>query len=215
MTATKPTTGPSEHAERGLTIREAADATGVNMRSLRRRLIAGTIPGAYKGSDADRPGELVWRIPVEALEAVGLALVVDLTKPERKFAAPVLQASPPTAGSLIGTDRFARLRSELAEAVASAELALLRAEAEKWRAVAEERAHALERADVAIHILANNHGTAQPAAATSSPQPPPEKLEPATGGVPALIRSEAVLYASAMTARRDASSRSPWWRRRR
>jgi hypothetical protein len=214
MTATKPTTEPSEHAERGFTIREAADATGVNIRSLRRRLIAGTIPGAYKGSDADRPGELVWRIPIEALEAAGLAVVIDLTKIDHELAAPLVPASQPTAGSLIGTDRFARLRSELAEAVASAELALLRAEAEKWRAVAEERARALERADTAIHILANNHGITQPASAVPAPQPPTQTHEPALSAVPALIRSEAVLYASAMTARRDAS-RSPWWRRRR
>ena len=48
---------------------------------------------------------------------------------------------------LVRSDRFGRLRAELAEAVAAAEIALLRAEAERWRVIADERATALDRAD--------------------------------------------------------------------
>jgi hypothetical protein len=59
----------------------------------------------------------------------------------------------PTVLELVRSDRFGRLRAELAEAVAAAEIALLRAEAERWRVLADERAQALERADTALKAL--------------------------------------------------------------
>jgi hypothetical protein len=213
MIATNPNDKPIEPFARALTIREAENATGINSRSIRRRLAAGVFPGAYKDADPDRPNARVWRIPVEDLEGAGLG-PLDLKAPdERELALSVITSPPPTAATLIETDRFGRLRSELAEAVATAELALLRAEAEKWRAVAEERGQALDRADLALRTLSATLGAA-PSAATPPPKPPTDERRTATTTVPEHVRSEAVLYAETLSARRKAP-RNPWWRRHR
>ena len=200
-----------EPDRRALTIREAADAAGITGRSVRRRLAAGAFPGAYKDSEAGRPGAQIWRIPVEDLEAAGIG-PLDFERPARReLARTVVESSPPTTATLLATDRFARLRSELAEAVASAEVALLRAEAEKWRAVAEERGHALERADTAFRTLAMSLETrASPVAPPASPTT--NHHQPATNGVPQHLRSEAALYAEMLSARLNAP-RKQWWRR--
>src|SRR5207253_8018146 len=66
---------------------------------------------------------------------------------------PEPQSDGPTVLELVRSDRFGRLRAELAEAVAAAEIALLRAEAERWRVIADERATALDRADIALKAL--------------------------------------------------------------
>ena len=99
--------------------------------------------------------------------------------------------------------------------MATAEVALLRAEAEKWRAVAEERGRALERADLALHTLATtvaNQPTPVPAA-PPPPAPATEERRPPSSAVPQHVRNEAVLYAEIMKTKRSASN--PWWRRRR
>jgi hypothetical protein len=211
MFTTNPSGQPIEPAARALTIREAERATGITSRSIRRRLAAGVFPGAYKDADSDRSNARVWRIPVEDLEAAGLG-PLDLASPvEQELALPVITSSRPTAAPLIGTDRFARLRSELAEAVAAAELTLLRAEVEKWRAIAEERGYALERADLALHTLVATLG-ALPSPEGPSPTPATDQRQTATT-VPPHVRSEAVLYAERLSARRNAPE--PWWRRRR
>ncbi|MDP9332975.1 MAG: hypothetical protein M3Q30_06670 [Actinomycetota bacterium] len=212
MIPTNPSNQPIEPVAHALTIREAESATGINSRSIRRRLAAGVFPGAYKDTDCDRPNARVWRIPVGDLEAAGLG-PLDLARPvERELVLPVITSSPLTAATLIGTDRFARLRTELAEAVAAAELTLLRAEVEKWRAIAEERGRALERADLALQTLVTTLG---PAASPGEPPPRPATYErqTATTAVPPHVRSEAVLYAEKLSARRSAPE--PWWRRRR
>jgi hypothetical protein len=68
---------------------------------------------------------------------------------------PARAVVPEVRAAGIGTgDRFARLRAELAEAVASAELAVARKEVEKWQAIADERDRALERADFALQAFA-------------------------------------------------------------
>ena len=194
-----------------LTIREAANAAGITSRSVRRQLAAGAFPGAYKDREGGRPGTQIWRIPVEDLQAVGIG-PLDFERPAaRDLAQTIVASSPPTAATLLGTDRFARLRSELAEAIASAEIALLRAEAEKWRAVAEERSHALERADTALRTLAMSLET------RVSPEAPPASPttnhhQPATNAVPQHLRREAALYAEMLSARLNAP-RKQWWRR--
>ena len=211
MISTNPGGQPIEPPARALTIREAEHATGMNSRSIRRRLAAGAFPRAYKDTDCDQPDAHVWRIPVGDLEAAGLG-PLDLASPvEHERVLPAVTSSQPTAATLIGTDRFARLRTELAEAVAAAELKLLRAEVEKWRAIAEERGRALERADRALHML----GTTLAAPSPPEPSPGPATGERPTGttAVPAYIRSEAVLYAAKLSVRRGAPE--PWWRRRR
>jgi len=211
--ATNPDDQPIEPIARALTIREAELATGINGRSIRRRLAAGTFPGAFKDADVDRPNARVWRIPVEDLEAAGLG-PVDLESPSAAEPGLSVVTSSP-APTVVTTDRFGRLRTELAEAVAAAEVALLRAEAEKWRAVAEERARALERADVALHTLATTVAN-QPSPGPAAPPPPApsaEERRPASSAVPQHVRNEAVLYAEIMKSRRNA--RNPCWRRRR
>src|SRR5438445_1015918 len=117
--ATNPDDQPTKPVARALTIREAEYATGINSRSIRRRLAAGVFPRAYKDTDCDQPDARVWRIPVGDLEAAGLG-PLDLSSPvEHERVLPAITSSQPTAATLIGTDRFARLRTELAEAVAA------------------------------------------------------------------------------------------------
>ena len=222
MTATRAIDEAIEPVSGTLSIRAAATATGTSVRSIRRRLAAGAFPGAYKGTDPSQPDTMIWLIPVSDLEATGLGPLDLIAAMRNELSSSVVSAPAPTAGILIGTDRFARLRSELAEAVASAELALLRAEAEKWRAVADERGHALERADFALQTLST--ALALPDAGAVSGVVPGEGAAPVvdTGpvvderAVPLYIRSEAVLYAESMSARgRARTPRPSWWRRRR
>ena len=153
--------------------------------------------------------------------------------------AELVAASPPTVASIVATDRFARLRSDLAEAVASAELALLRAQADRWRTVAEERGHALERADFALQTLSRasspsrsrprsrprprlpagrtgtgtgtRRGTRGRARDRTSGPRPPRGPSPIVP-VPPHLRSEAVLYAESLVNR---PTRTRWWRRKR
>jgi hypothetical protein len=213
--ATNPDDQPIKPIARALTIREAELATGINSRSIRRRLAAGSFPGAFKDADEDRPNARVWRIPVEDLEAAGLGPVDLERRAEEEPSLSVVTSPAPSTATLVATDRFGRLRTELAEAVATAEVALLRAEAEKWRAVAEERGRALERADLALHTLATtvaNQPSPVPAAAPP-PAPATEERRPPSSAVPQHVRNEAVLYAEIMKTKRSASN--PWWRRRR
>ena len=208
---------------RALTIREAASAVGVNSRTIRRRLAAGAFPGAYKDTDPTQPGAVVWRIPVEELEAAGLVPGGLYSSAFDEMTAELIATSPPTVASIVATDRFARLRSDLAEAVASAELALLRAQADRWRAVAEERGHALERADLALQTLSSALESRPialaapappPAAAPVAPAPPvaPGPIPNPIAPVPQHLRSEAVLYAESFVNRR---TQRRWWRRKR
>jgi hypothetical protein len=57
-----------------------------------------------------------------------------------------------TPGELVEADHIARVRAELTRAQFESQLA--REEQEKWRAIAEDRGHALERADFALQTLA-------------------------------------------------------------
>jgi excisionase family DNA binding protein len=63
-----PTEGPSTRPV--LTITEAAQAAGVDRRTVRRRLDAGELPNAWREDGDEGP----WRIPVEDLMAAGLRL---------------------------------------------------------------------------------------------------------------------------------------------
>ena len=138
---------PVEHT---LPVREAAAACRLSPRTIRRKLNAGAFPNVFRAASAGAPGHSIWRIPVADLERAGLHPV--LTHPAFANPVPSIQPDPagPTVLELVRSDRFGRLRAELAEAVAAAELALLRVEAERWRVIAEERGQALERADVAL-----------------------------------------------------------------
>ena len=135
----------------------------------------------------------------------------------------------PTVLELVRSDRFGRLRAELAEAVAAAEIALLRAEAERWRVLADERAQALERADTALKALttALGSGLAIQAPAPSpvpapAPAPPAPPVAPAEShaqaqqgdivAVPPLVRAEAMRYTATLRALHETRrQQNKWW----
>jgi hypothetical protein len=213
VVSTNPADGHAEPEPRVLSIRDAADATKLPSRSIRRRLAAGAFPGAHKVDDPESPDQQHWMIPISDLQTAGL-LPDDVDSLVRL---PFAQPERPSIASVIGTDRLARLRSDLAEAVAAAELAILRAEADKWRAVAGERAEALERADFALRTISRAFGAEVVSpAATEAPAPDPTPQAPPeveTAEIPAHVRHEAARYAEALRAR-DETQRFRWWRRR-
>src|SRR5437773_10645245 len=157
-----------------VTIRDAAAACRLSPRTIRRKIAEGVFPKAYKAGEDDAEPSGIWMIPVADLEAAGLdPTLVHSTfthAPRGEHA----DADGPTVLELVRSDRFGRLRADLAEAVASAEIALLRAEAERWRTVADERAAALDRADTALKALTTALSAGQlPAAAPRLSAPPP------------------------------------------
>jgi hypothetical protein len=193
---------PVEHA---LPVREAAAACRLSPRTIRRKLNAGVFPNAFKAAAPSAPDQPIWRIPVADLERAGLHPV--LTHPTFSNPPSNAPADPaaPTVLELVRSDRFGRLRAELAEAVAAAELALLRAEAERWRVIAEERAQALERADLALKALSN-------ALESDGPHSGPPATRNDIVAVPPLVRAEAMRYTATMQALHDMRRQERrWW----
>lgn len=189
-----------------LAVREAAAACRLSPRTIRRKLNAGAFPNAYKTPDPDTPGQTIWKIPVIDLEAAGL----QPTLIHRTFANAAPSAEPeraaPTVLELVRSDRFGRLRAELAEAVAAAELALLRAEAERWRVIAEERAQALDRADLALKALTAAIESDSKHAGT------PPGVRGDIVSVPPLVRAEAMRYTATLQALHDMRKQERrWW----
>jgi hypothetical protein len=193
-------------AERALNVREAAAACRLSPRTIRRKLNAGAFPNAFQSSASDDPAPGMWKIPVGDLEQAGLE--PTLVHPAFSKPAPSSEpdASAPTVLELVRSDRFGRLRAELAEAVAAAELALLRAEAERWRVIADERAQALERADLALKALSNAvHSDGAPAG-------PPPSGRADMASVPPLVRAEAMRYTATLQALHDMRKQERrWW----
>jgi hypothetical protein len=214
-----------------LTIREAAAACRLSPRTIRRKLTAGAFPNAQKSGSGDDEHDGAWMIPVADLEAAGL---------DPTLVHPTLTSAPrtdqheehdgPTVLELVRSDRFGRLRAELAEAVAAAEIALLRAEAERWRTVADERAAALDRADNALKALTTALNTGQlmpspaPAAINapasseaaapvpSAPAPPTAAPRSDVASVPPLVRAEAMRYTATLQALHDLRrQQNRWW----
>jgi hypothetical protein len=226
-----------------LTVRDAAAACRLSPRTIRRKLTGGAFPNAYKTGSSGPEREGIWMIPVADLEAADLeptSIHPTLSAAVRPTTEADLDPEPdsdgPTVLELVRSDRFGRLRAELAEAVAAAEIALLRAEAERWRVLADERAQALDRADTAIKALTAAMGTmgtmgttpaadyprAMPAPPTSiaappaTIQPPPQPLPHETAGdivaVPPLVRAEAMRYTASLRALHEARKpQSKWW----
>ena len=102
---------------------------------------------------------------------------------------PEAEDDGPTVLELVRSDRFGRLRAELAEAVAAAEIALLRAEAERWRVLAEERGQALDRADSAINALTTAMSAMNAIGPPANAYAPPAALP-----APAPVAPPAVAY---------------------
>jgi hypothetical protein len=198
-----------------LTIREAAAACRLSPRTLRRKLNEGAFPSSYKTEPSEAEPEGVWMIPVADLERGGLRptlLHPTLTDPTRARTEPEPQGDGPTVLELVRSDRFGRLRAELAEAVAAAEIALLRAEAERWRVIADERATALDRADTALKALT----TAMSSESFRGANAPVAPGGPAQTGdivaVPPLVRAEAMRYTATLQALHDLRrQQNRWW----
>jgi hypothetical protein len=221
-----------------LTVRDAAAACRLSPRTIRRKLTAGLFPNAYKTGASDGEREGIWMIPVADLEEAELeptSIHPTLSKAVRPTTEaelePASDSDGPTVLELVRSDRFGRLRAELAEAVAAAEIALLRAEAERWRVLADERGQALDRADTAIKALTTAMGAisaapdyarlapaAPPAVAAPAPaaiQPPqPAPQQPASDivAVPPLVRAEAMRYTASLRALHEARKpQAKWW----
>jgi hypothetical protein len=70
-----------------LTVTEAAKATGVDRRTIRRRLDADEFPNAHRDDGKQGPGSGPWLIPVEDLLGAGLKLHAPTPPDEPKPAA--------------------------------------------------------------------------------------------------------------------------------
>ena len=163
----------------------------------------------------------VWKIPVADLEEAGLE--PTLVHPTATSAPnPATGARPaatgPTVLELVRSDRFGRLRAELAEAVAAAEIALLRAEAERWRSLADERAQALDRADTALKALTTAMNSGSIRSGESLGRTSHEHAQAQADGqgdivaVPPLVRAEAMRYTATLQALHDLrKQQNRWW----
>jgi hypothetical protein len=202
-------------AGQALTIREAAAACGLSPRTIRRKLNAESFPNAYKLRPRAGETEGVWKIPVVDLETAGLAptLLHPTIANGASSEEPESQSDGPTVLELVRSDRFGRLRAELAEAVAAAEIALLRAEAERWRSLADERAQALDRADLALKALTTAMGS-ESTVRVGTPRAAHEDT-PQQGdivAVPPLVRAEAMRYTATLQALHDLrKQQNRWW----
>lgn len=116
-----------------LTVRQAAKATRVSMRTIRRRLSAGEFPNATQDT-SDRL--MPWRIPVDDLLAAGMTLYAP-TPADEDEPAPQVQHEQ--------RDELDVLRAEVAE---------WRRRAEVAEAIADERAARIEDLGVALRALA-------------------------------------------------------------
>ena len=209
-------------AGQDLTIREAAAACGISPRTIRRKLNTDAFPNAYKLRPRAGETEGVWKIPISDLEDAGLAptlargglnAAAAQSEPEPESESESeSESSGPTVLELVRSDRFGRLRAELAEAVAAAEIALLRAEAERWRSLADERATALDRADTALKALttAMNGGGMQMVRNGVHEQAPAQSGD--IVAVPPLVRAEAMRYTATLQALHDLrKQQNRWW----
>jgi hypothetical protein len=197
-----------------LTIREAAAACGISPRTIRRKLNTEAFPNAYKLRPRAGETEGVWKIPLSDLEEAGLAptLLHPAQNGTTSSAPAESDSSGPTVLELVRSDRFGRLRAELAEAVAAAEIALLRAEAERWRSLADERAQALDRADTALKALTTAMGQGGGMQMTRNGAPDPAQAQGDIVAVPPLVRAEAMRYTATLQALHDLrKQQNRWW----
>jgi hypothetical protein len=199
-----------------LTIREAAAACRLSPRTLRRKLNEGAFPSAYKSGPRELEPEGVWMIPLADLDRAGLhptllhSTLTETSRP-RTEPEPQPQGDGPTVLELVRSDRFGRLRAELAEAVAAAEIALLRAEAERWRVIADERATALDRADIALKALTTAMNSESFRGARTSVEPGAAPNGDIVA-VPPLVRAEAMRYTATLQALHDLRrQQNRWW----
>jgi hypothetical protein len=203
-----------------LTIREAAAACRLSPRTIRRKLNTGAFPNAFKTGphEAEQDDDGVWKIPISDLEQAGLNPTLvhpTLTNSIHSQPDPEPDADGPTVLELVRSDRFGRLRAELAEAVAAAEIALLRAEAERWRVLADERATALDRADTALKALTTAMGSGVMNVSGNTAARIQQQQQQMPGdivAVPPLVRAEAMRYTATLQALHDLRrQQNRWW----
>jgi len=186
-----------------LTVGEAAAICRVSSRTIRRALAAGAFPNARKSS-GEAAALATWHVPIGDLERAGLCAP---RAPER---APVATAAASREAARADIDETARLRSELAESVATAELMLMRERMEKWRAIATERERALERADATLAVLSEAVISMARATGDANDDTPVVAWppSPSMANVPPEVRETAMRYA---TARDTAGAPRRWW----
>jgi hypothetical protein len=134
-----------------LTITEAAKAAGVDRRTIRRRLDAGDLPNASRGTGPQGPETGAWTIPVDDLIAAGFTL--HASRPP---------SSVPTSPARVDQSELDRLRNELAEERALRMVAEARAdERERLVHATEQRALNAEHA-LAMLTAGNESSTTKP-----------------------------------------------------
>src|SRR3954471_4881109 len=127
---------------RTVTIRDAADASGLDRRSLQRHVNDGVFPNAFREQTEHGIAKGPWRIPIVDLDAAGITL--DESRLRRENGADERDAQ--TASALRA--ELVALQAEL-EAV-RAELVEERSSRRVAEALADERAGALEHARRAL-----------------------------------------------------------------
>ena len=128
-----------------LTVTQAAEAVGVHRRTITRKLDAGLLPGAHR----DGPGG-TWLIPWTALLSAGYELVTPADKPSTPAPAP-------------NTDELDRLRAQVAEWQARAQVA---------EAVATERERVIVAQELALRALTAGPDVTQAEPLTPAPSAP-------------------------------------------
>jgi hypothetical protein len=146
-----------------LTIRQAAEATGLSIKTIRRRLAE--FPNARR--DGDGPAA-PWTIPVTDLIAAGLTVEDNDTsgKVERPASSPVALPARPAE-----PDEVEKLRGEVTE---------LRRRAEVAEALAIERERALVDVRLALRALTATTPSTDAASASQSPPEAPSTTSGAT-----------------------------------
>lgn len=187
-----------ERRRPALTLSEAAERCGVSRSTVRRRLDAGDFAHAWRDDGRDGPGTGPWMVPVSDLVGAGLDVTRPPDEPAREQGSEQGHETPPPGEP---SGEVARLRAELAAAEHRAAIAEERATAA--RALADERAAALARADALLDTVRRM----LPEHAAPHPDDPPVR-EQGAGHPPSaaevLARSEP--HTTGRTGRR-------WWER--
>jgi hypothetical protein len=130
-----------------LTVTQAARSAGVDRRTIRRRLDAGSFPRAHREPGSNGPGSGRWLIPAGDLVEAGL---------------PLHDPAEPDADLTTARAEVEALRAELAETVRRAEVAEARA-AERERVIAAQ--------ELALRALTPDDPDAEPDEASDATDP--------------------------------------------
>ncbi len=152
---------PDEEQQPVFSVTEAARASGVDRRTIKRKLDAGEFPNAHRQPTGQGPGPGPWLVPLGDLLAAGLTPDVGRVP------------GPPMRGSSGPPESELRLRAALADAVRRAEVA---------EALAAERERAIEAQQVALRAF--EAGVAAAADGEPDPAGGPDPHHPSGHGEP-------------------------------